>query len=137
MVKLVKALFFALASVVMAVCTLFVPESAGAVSIPYITVIGLYLGLDIAGMITKTSQLPKGEYKTMKVHKYVISAVGLLVNIVIAIIMRDKADISTAMTSFLSATMIILGCIIGGLEGNRIAASVGEEATEESTEDAK
>lgn len=134
MVKFAKALLFILASVVMALCLLFIPESSGTVSISYITVLGLYLGLDIAGMITKTSQMSKGEYQTLNVHKYVISTIGLTVNIIIAIAMHGSADITTALTSFVSAVMIILGCIIGGLEGNRIASSVGEEKDTEATE---
>ena len=134
MVKFAKALFFILASVVMALCLLFIPESSGTVSISYITVLGLYLGLDIAGMITKTSQMSKGEYQALNVHKYVISTIGLTINIVIAISIHGSADISTALTYFISAVMIILGCVIGGLEGNRIASSVGEEKTAEVTE---
>lgn len=134
MVKFAKALLFILASVVMALCLLFIPESSGTVSISYITVLGLYLGLDIAGMITKTSQMSKGEYQALNVHKYVISTIGLTVNIIIAIAMHSSADITTALTSFVSAVMIILGCIIGGLEGNRIASSVGEEKDTEATE---
>lgn len=127
MIKFIKAMLFVLASLVMALCLCFIPDSAGAVSVSYITVLGLYLGLDVAGMITKTAKMKKGEYQSLNVHKYAISSVCLIVNIVIAIYIRKNADVSTALTSFISAVMIVLGCIVGGLEGNRIATSVGKE----------
>ena len=57
MIKFVKAMLFVLASLVMALCLCFIPDSAGAVSVSYITVLGLYLGLDVAGMITKTAKM--------------------------------------------------------------------------------
>lgn len=113
----------------MACCLLFIPQTSGPVSITFITVLGIYLGLDIAGMITKTSQLPKGEYKKISVHKYIISTICLMILVVLSLVMKDKADMNTALTSFCSATMIICGCLLGGLEGNKIATSYGSIQT--------
>lgn len=125
MLKIIKALFFIAASAVMVLCLLFVPESSGAVSVSYIAVLGIYLGLDVAGMIAKTAEMPKGEYKSLSIHKYVISALCLAVNIAISVSLRGRADMSTALTSFISAVMIVIGCVLGGLEGNKIATSAG------------
>lgn len=125
MLKIIKALFFIAASAVMVLCLLFVPESSGAVSVSYIAVLGIYLGLDVAGMIAKTAEMPKGEYKSLSIHKYVISALCLAVNIAISVALRSRADMSTALTSFISAVMIVIGCVLGGLEGNKIATSAG------------
>lgn len=130
MVKFFKALFFVLASAIMALCLILIPASSGSVSVSYIAVLGIYLGLDIAGMITKTANMNKGEYKSLNVHKYVIASVCLVSNIVISIFVKEKADISVALTSFISAALIIIGCIIGGLEGNKIATNFGKEEAE-------
>lgn len=131
MVKFFKAMFFVLASAIMALCLVLIPVSSGNVSVSYITVLGIYLGLDIAGMITKTANMNKGEYKSLNVHKYVISSVCLVVNIIIATFVKGKTDVSVALTSFISAAMIIIGCIIGGLEGNKIATNFGKEENKE------
>lgn len=124
MMKFVKALFFIIASAIMGICLLFAPESSGAVSITYTTVLGIYLGLDIASMITKTTTLKKGDYEKLNIYKYVISGICLIALIIISCFMKSKVDISTALTSFISAAMILIGCIIGGLEGNKIATNV-------------
>ena len=131
MVKFFKAMFFVLASAVMGGCLIAVPESSGPVSVVYMAVLGIYLGLDVAGMIAKTVALPKGEFKDLNVHKYVLSAVCLVVLVVISLIMKKTTDVSTALTSFISSVLIIFACLIGGLEGNKIAtASDGTKEVE-------
>lgn len=131
--KIFKAAVFILASAVMGACLRFVPESSGAVSVVYITALGVYLGLDIAGMIAKTAALPKGEYKNFNIHKYVVAATCLLFLIGTCAAARhfeNLPDVSTAMTSFLSAVMILFTCILGGLEGNKIATGVSTDKEE-------
>ncbi|MBQ0111949.1 MAG: hypothetical protein KBT03_02355 [Bacteroidales bacterium] len=106
-------------------CLLFVPESSGAVSVAFLSIIGVYLGLDVAGMISKTSELPKGQFKELNTYKYIITGCCLIVLTVTSILIRDKVDVSMALTSFISSMMIILTCLIGGLEGNNIATDKG------------
>ena len=77
--RIVKAFFFVLATAVMALCLMFTPEASGSVSITYTTVVGIYLGLDIAAMITKTSTLKKGNFESLNVYKYVLCSVCLSV----------------------------------------------------------
>lgn len=125
--KFVKAFFFVLATAIMALCLLFTPEISGSVSIAYTTVLGIYLGLDIAAMITKTTTLAKGDFESLNVYKYVLTSVCLSVLTVITLIVRNSADVSTAATSFITSAMIVIGCIIGGLEGNKIATGIGKQ----------
>lgn len=122
--KFIKAGFFLAATAVMALCLLFVPESSGSVSISYTSVVGVYLGLDIAAMIARTSKLQKGSFEPMNVYKYVLVSACLAVLIVTAVIVRGQSDVSTAMTSFITSAMIVIGCVIGGLEGNKIATDL-------------
>ena len=105
----------------MALCLIFIPDSSGAVSVSFTTVLGIYLGLDIAGMIAKTASLPKGEYKALNIYKYVITSLSLFILIIISLIVKDRSDVRTALTSYISAIMIIIACLLGGLEGNNIA----------------
>lgn len=122
--RIVKAFFFVLATAVMALCLMFTPEASGSVSITYTTVVGIYLGLDIAAMITKTSTLKKGNFESLNVYKYVLCSVCLSVLTIVALIVKDESDVTTAITSFITSAMIVIGCIIGGLEGNKIATGI-------------
>lgn len=115
-----KATFFVIAVFLMGLCLIFVPQISGALSISFVTVLGVYLGLDVASMIATTSRLPDGEYKEIKKHKYILSGICLSVLIVITLILWEEA-LQTALTSFLSSCMVVIGCLIGGLEGNKIA----------------
>lgn len=121
---IVKAFFFVLATAVMALCLLFTPEASGSVSITYTTVVGIYLGLDIAAMITKTSTLKKGNFESLNVYKYVLCSICLSVLTIVALIVKNESDVTTAITSFITSAMIVIGCIIGGLEGNKIATGI-------------
>jgi glucan phosphoethanolaminetransferase (alkaline phosphatase superfamily) len=115
-----KATFFVIAVLLMGLCLIFVPSISGTLSLSFVTVLGIYLGTDVASMIATTSRLPDGEYKEIKKHKYVLSGICLSVLIVITLILWEEA-LQTALTSFLSSCMVVIGCLIGGLEGNKIA----------------
>lgn len=112
----------------MGICLLVIPESSGAVSVSYIAVLGVYLGLDIAGMIAKTASLPSGEFKPLNIHKYIVTSICLGILIIITLFVDDKRSVSTAITTYISSIMIILTCLIGGLEGNKIATLKNGEA---------
>lgn len=124
--KFVKALFFIIASIIMGVCLIVIPEVSGSVSITYTTVLSIYLGLDVASMISKTMTLKKGDFEKMNTYKYVISGICLISLVIISLFVKNRADVSTALTSFISASMILIACIIGGLEGNKIATNSGK-----------
>lgn len=128
MIQFLKAFFFIIATVIMGICLLVIPESSGAVSVSYIAVLGVYLGLDIAGMIAKTASLPSGEFKPLNIHKYIVTSICLGILIIITLFVDDKRSVSTAITTYISSIMIILTCLIGGLEGNKIATLKNGEA---------
>lgn len=128
MLKFVKALLFIVASGIMGVCVYFVPEISGNVSISFVFVLSMYLGIDIADTIKKSSEMKKGDFKPIHIHKYVISAVCLVCLIGVSIYMKSKGiDVSAAMTSFITSSLVIIGMLIGALEGNKIAANVDGE----------
>lgn len=127
MLKLVKACFFILASIIMALCLILAPNSSGPVSVSFTGVLSIYLGMDVAGMITRTASMEVGEYKKLHTHKYVISSACLASLIIISVYVQETVDVTTAMSSFMAAIMIVIGCLLGGLEGNKLATYRGKE----------
>lgn len=124
--KFVKALLFICSTLITALCLIFVPEASGPVSVTYTSVLGFYLGLDVAEMITSSASMKKGEYAKLHTHKYIISLICVMSLIIIYLFLKDKSNLTTAITSFISASLILIGCLIGGLEGNKIATNVGD-----------
>lgn len=121
MIQFLKSFLFIIATFIMIATLFLIPSSSGPVSITYIATLSVYLGLDIAGMIAKTVSLPKGEFKQLNIHKYIIASVCLVVLIIASIYVNNFQKIETAITSYVSASLIIITCLIGGLEGNKIA----------------
>ncbi|GHT87285.1 hypothetical protein FACS1894137_14310 [Spirochaetia bacterium] len=46
-----------------------------AISMIFTGIVGIFLGIDIAVMIKKTSALPEGEYKTINKQRYITSLI--------------------------------------------------------------
>lgn len=124
MVKFVKSLLFVLASIVMTLCLIYLPNVSGPVSITFVGVLSCYLGIDVADTIIKSSEMEQGKYKDIHKHKYVISLICLSVMIGVCMFIPDKTVINTALTSLISSVLIVIGILIAGLEGNKIAANI-------------
>ena len=124
MVKFVKSLRFVLASIVMTLCLIYLPNVSGPVSITFVGVLSCYLGIDVADTIIKSSEMEQGKYKDIHKHKYVISLICLSVMIGVCMFIPDKTVVNTALTSLISSVLIVIGILIAGLEGNKIAANI-------------
>ena len=124
MVKFVKSLLFVLASIVMILCLIYLPNVSGPVSITFVGVLSCYLGIDVADTIIKSSEMEQGKYKDIHKHKYVISLICLSVMIGVCMFIPDKTVVNTALTSLISSVLIVIGILIAGLEGNKIAANI-------------
>lgn len=133
MIKFFKSALFVIASVVVGICIGLLPKAAGPVSITYISVLSIYLGIDIADTIIKSAQLPRGEYKNIHTHKYIVSFSCLIGLIVVCFFSKYQTEISTALTSLVSSVLIVIGMLIGVLEGNKIATNKGIESNAEVT----
>ena len=90
MVKFVKSLLFVLASIVMTLCLIYLPNVSGPVSITFVGVLSCYLGIDVADTIIKSSEMEQGKYKDIHKHKYVISLICLSVMIGVCMFIPDK-----------------------------------------------
>ena len=124
MVKFVKSLLFVLASIVMTLCLIYLPNVSGPVSITFVGVLSCYLGIDVADTIIKSSEMEQGKYKDIHKHKYVISLICLSVMIGVCMFIPDKTVVNTALTSLISSVLIVIGILIAGLEGNKMAANI-------------
>lgn len=124
MVKFIKSLLFVLASIVMTLCLIYLPNVSGPVSITFVGVLSCYLGIDVADTIIKSSEMEQGKYKDIHKHKYVISLICLSVMIGVCMFIPDKTVVNTALTSLISSVLIVIGILIAGLEGNKIAANI-------------
>lgn len=124
MVSFLKSFIFVLVSVIMSIVLNIIPQTSGPISVTYASVLSIYLGVDLADTIIKTAQMSKGQYKDMHIHKYVISLICLAALVINCVIIKNKCDVSTALTSFVSSIFIVAGILIGGLEGNKIATNI-------------
>lgn len=124
--KFIKTALFIIASVVMGCIIYFFPNITNVVSVTYVSCLGVYLALDISGMIKTTSKLDAGCYDKLNTYKYIISEICLLALFILCMIKKDSVNLDVAMESFGSAIIFVIGIVIAGIEGNKIAT--GEKA---------
>lgn len=129
----VKIVLYIAATVIMGGVELIVPGIAGSVAVFYVSILTSFLGLDIWGMIKTTSILPPGEYKELKVHRYVICACSYIVLIGIGYFISaiKNVDMAQMYNVFVSAVFVLIAMLIGGLEGNKIATGTTSASSED------
>lgn len=131
--EVLKSVLYIISTAVMAGAIILFPDTVSFTSGFYMLILSTYLGLDIWGMIQKTTSLPKGEYKDIKVSRYVICVIGYLALIIVGYVMKASKgyDYDGMFKIFISAIFVIISLFIGGLEGNKIATDVdGKEKSE-------
>ena len=96
--------------------------SASAIAVTFTGIVGTFIGLDIALMIKKTAGMSEG-YKAINTHRYVIGLIIFIVLLVEAFILSGvyQRNCDSLYTSFGMGFLIILGGLIAGVEGNKIA----------------
>lgn len=97
-------------------------SSASAIAITFTAIVGTFVGLDIAGMIKKTHTMPEG-YKPINSHRYIagliIFSALLIESFIISGFFNRNCD--SLYTSFGMGFLVIIGGLITGIEGNKIA----------------
>ena len=97
--------------------------SSAAIATTFTAIVGAFIGLDIALMIKKTSGMPEG-FKEINMHRYIaaiIFSVLLIETFFISGIYGRNCD--SLYTAFGLGFLIVIGGMIGGIEGNKIAES--------------
>lgn len=123
--EVLKLVIFILATAVMEGMVIVSPEVSQDVAIFYVSILSSYLGLDIWAMIQKTASLPSGEFKSINIHRYLVSAGSYVVLLGTAFFMKAKYgyDYGTMYSTFVAALFLMATILIGGLEGNKIATN--------------
>jgi len=106
-------------------------SSASAIAVTFTGIVGVFIGLDIALMIKKTSSMPSG-YKEINTQRYVAGLVIFSVLLIEAFFISAmySRNCDTIYTSFGMGFLIIIGGLISGVEGNKIATQNPEPEPE-------
>jgi len=108
----------------------FVEDSAVVISlsVTFTSIVGIFLGIDIAVMIKKTSALPEGQFKEINKQRYIISLVifGLLIAEAIYLSAAQGRNADALYASFGMGFLIVIGGLITGIEGNKIVTAAKE-----------
>jgi len=102
----------------------FVADSAVAASLAFTFtgVVGVFLGIDLAVMIKKTSALPNGQYKEINRPRYLTSLAlfSLLLAETIYISAVYSRNCDALYASFGMGFLIVIGGLMSGIEANKI-----------------
>ena len=129
--KALQLFWLVLATLFVAVIIRFVTDSVTATAIAgtYTTVLGLFLGLDLATMIHKTHNLLPGEFKEINMHRYIIAlcifACLLIETFVISSVFNR--EMNSLYLCFGIGFLTVIGGLISGIEANKMATDEGPE----------
>lgn len=103
------------------------------ISMTYTSIVGVFLGIDIAVMLKKTSMLPYGQYKCINKGRYIASLLIFAVLLGEAFFVSGffQRDCDALYASFGMGFLIVVGGLVAGVEGNKLVTekSVEEVAT--------
>jgi hypothetical protein len=127
--KAIQIFWLILATLFVAGIVFFVADSlvVTAISGAFTGVLGIFIGLDIMTMIHKTKELPAGIYKEMNQHRYIIAlcVFGALLAEAFVISGLYGREMNSLYLCFGVGFVIVIGGLIGGIEGNKIVTGAG------------
>jgi len=101
-----------------------------ALAATFTGVVGIFIGLDIAVMIKKTSEMSGGAFKHMNKHRYIAAIVIFGILLVESFIVSGLTgrNYDSLYASFGMGLLIVIGGLISGIEGNKMATrKIGNE----------
>ena len=109
----------------------FVKDSSVVTGIAwcYTGIVGTFIGIDLAVMIKKTSELPHGQFKEINKHRYISSLIIFALLLAEAFIVNAVFDrnVDGLYASFGMGFLIIIGGLIAGVEGNKMVTDKVDE----------
>jgi hypothetical protein len=130
--KKIQVFWLILATLFVAGIVFFVSDSlvVTAIAGAFTGVLGIFLGIDIMTMIHKTRELPPGLYKNLNTHRYIIAlcVFGALLGEAFVISALYGREMNSLYLCFGVGFVIVIGGLIGGIEGNKIVTGVEPEA---------
>jgi len=101
----------------------------GSVMIPiavtFTTIVGIFLGIDIALMIKKTTAMPPNEFKHMNKSRYITALVIFALLLIEAFVLSSAfgRNSDSLYASFGMGFLIVIGGLVAGVEGNKMATN--------------
>jgi len=129
--KKIQVFWLILATLFVAGIVWFVTDSLAvtAISGAFTGIVGVFLGVDILTMIHKTKELNRGLYKEMNLHRYVLSLCVFAILLTEAFVISGlyNREMNSLYLCFGVGFLIVIGGLISGIEGNKIATDEGPE----------
>jgi len=108
----------------------FVKDSSTVTGIAwaFTGIIGTFIGIDLAVMIKKTSEMPHGQFKEINKHRYVAALVIFSLLLIEAFLINaiQLRNVDGLYASFGMGFLIIIGGLIAGVEGNKMVTDKPE-----------
>jgi len=127
--KKLQVFWLILATLFVAGIVWFVTDSLAVTTISgaFTGIVGVFLGVDILTMIHKTKELKPGDYKEINTHRYVISLCIFAVLLAEAFVISGlyNREMNSLYLCFGVGFLIVVGGLISGIEGNKIATDEG------------
>ncbi len=123
--KVFKSIIVFIAFAIMLLVLLFLDTGViiNAMAGAYIAAVGAFLGVDLAAMLKQSSLKAAGDYEKLNAYKYIIGFVQLGVLFIVTIVRINtvEIDISAIAGMFGTGAIAVIGMVLAGLEGNKIA----------------
>ena len=124
-IKALQVFWLILATLFVAGIIWFVTDSLAvtAISGAFTGVLGIFLGVDILAMIHKTRELKPGDFKHINMHRYVLSLSIFAILLTEAFVISGLfgREMNSLYLCFGVGFLIVIGGLISGIEGNKIA----------------
>ena len=93
-------------------------------------IVGTFIGVDLALMIKKTSEMSHGQYKEINKHRYIISLVIFSLLLAESFYLASTGQNCDGLyASFGMGFLIIIGGLVAGVEGNKIVTNYAPDET--------
>ncbi len=126
--RILKVVLMALAFILMFAVVMFIDDVSiiDVMAGSFFLVINGFLGVDLAAMIKKSSQMYAGDWQPMHMYRYIIVLCMMLILFGLSIYRKeiDGIMIVMAISTFGGGSMVTIGMMLAGLEGNKIASRV-------------
>ena len=125
-VKIEQVLWLVIATIFTGMMLFFVKDSTSATAIAwsFTAIVGTFIGVDLAVMLKKTSEMTMGNFKHMNKHRYIISlivfALLLGISFYLASIGRNCDGLYA---SFGMGFLVVVGGLVAGVEGNKMVTN--------------
>jgi hypothetical protein len=93
-------------------------------------IIGVFIGLDIAVLLKKTSAMPDGYYKHINKHRYIAALIIFSFLMIETFILSGiyKREYDSLYASFGMGFLIVIGGLVAAVEGNKIVTGETKQA---------